>query len=164
MWSWSITAPLTRQSKILRVFSPGFPNGTLLLTRRSCLLDIGLFDERFFAYGEENDLGLRAKAAGWEVGIVKGARVHNPATTSTTLIMEYLLHRNTLLLVKEHSGVFQAYVRLLLAIIELIAGLIRPAWRMPIFSVRGRIWGIVDFLRHRYGPPPREFFKGLDNH
>jgi len=41
----------------------GYPHGTLLLARRECLLDIGLFDERYFAYCEEADLGERARRA-----------------------------------------------------------------------------------------------------
>src|SRR4051812_475939 len=35
----------------------GHPHGTLLLARRACLEEIGLFDERYFAYCEEADLG-----------------------------------------------------------------------------------------------------------
>ena len=59
-----------------------YPNGTLIMARRRCLRDVGLFDERYFAYGEEIDLGLRAKAAGWEVGVVRGARVRNPSMST----------------------------------------------------------------------------------
>ena len=40
-----------------------YPHGTLLLARRACLEDVGLFDERYFSYCEEADLGLRARAA-----------------------------------------------------------------------------------------------------
>ena len=54
-----------------------YPHGTLLMAHRDCLSEIGLFDERYFAYCEEADLGLRAQAAGWEVGLVRGARVYN---------------------------------------------------------------------------------------
>ena len=44
----------------------------MLFARRGALEDVGLFDERYFAYCEEADLGLRAVAAGWEVGLVRG--------------------------------------------------------------------------------------------
>ncbi len=36
------------------------PHGTLMLVRRQCLDEIGLFDQRYFAYGDEHDLGARA--------------------------------------------------------------------------------------------------------
>ena len=38
-----------------------YPHGTLMLLRRSCLDEVGVFDERFFSYCEEADLGLRAR-------------------------------------------------------------------------------------------------------
>ena len=42
-----------------------YPHGTLLVARRALLEEVGLFDERYFAYCEEADLGLRARRAGW---------------------------------------------------------------------------------------------------
>ena len=39
----------------------GYPHGTLMLARRECLAEVGLFDERYFAYCEEAELALRAK-------------------------------------------------------------------------------------------------------
>ncbi len=38
----------------------GHPHGTLMLARRALLEQVGLFDERYFAYCEEADLALRA--------------------------------------------------------------------------------------------------------
>src|SRR5690606_16131352 len=51
----------------------GYPHGTLMLARRECLESVGLFDERYFAYCEEAELAIRAKRAGWQVGVVRGA-------------------------------------------------------------------------------------------
>jgi hypothetical protein len=42
------------------------PSGCAALYRKAMLDDIGLFDERFFAYCEDTDLGLRGRWAGWE--------------------------------------------------------------------------------------------------
>lgn len=42
-----------------------FPSGAAALYRRSMLDEIGLFDERFFLYGDDAELGLRARLAGW---------------------------------------------------------------------------------------------------
>jgi GT2 family glycosyltransferase len=42
-----------------------FPSGAAALYRRSMLEEIGLFDERFFLYGDDAELGLRARLAGW---------------------------------------------------------------------------------------------------
>jgi N-acetylglucosaminyl-diphospho-decaprenol L-rhamnosyltransferase len=42
-------------------------SGSFMLARREALLGAGLFDERFFLYGEEADLCLRIRQAGWEI-------------------------------------------------------------------------------------------------
>ena len=131
-----------------------YPHGTLLLARRGCLEDIGLFDERYFAYCEEADLGLRAKKAGWTVGLVRGARVVNPTMRSGSPAVDYLMHRNTLLLVREHSGNYHAFIRFQIALAQLARGMVQPSSRSWLFSASGRALGMVDFLRGRYGPPP----------
>lgn len=73
-----ITRPATSTNGVEAV---DYPHGTLMLASRTCLERIGLFDERFFSYCEEADLGLRAQAAGFAVGLVRGARVVNPTST-----------------------------------------------------------------------------------
>ncbi|MEI7591583.1 MAG: glycosyltransferase [Actinomycetes bacterium] len=134
--------------------SVDYPHGTLLIARRECLREIGLFDERYFAYCEEADLGLRAIAAGWEVGLVCGAMVKNPTMRSGSPVTDYLMHRNTLLLVREHSGRYQAAIRFIIALFQLTRGIVQRSYSPFIFSAKGRVWGLIDFLRGRFGPPP----------
>lgn len=43
-----------------------FPSGCAAMYRMEMLHEIGLFDEEFFAYCEDADLGLRGRRAGWE--------------------------------------------------------------------------------------------------
>ena len=43
-----------------------FPSASAALYRRAMLDEIGLFDEDFFLYCEDTDLGLRAQRAGWK--------------------------------------------------------------------------------------------------
>lgn len=136
-----------------------YPHGTLLLARRGCLEDVGLFDERYFAYCEEADLGLRAKAAGWDVGLARGVGVRNPTMRSGSPVTDYLMHRNTLLLVREHSGRYHAFVRLQIALWQLVRGLVQPSSRAWLWSAEGRARGIGDYLRGRFGPPPADLFR-----
>lgn len=42
-------------------------SGSCMLIRRAVLDQIGLFDERFFAYQEDADFCFRAKRAGWQI-------------------------------------------------------------------------------------------------
>ena len=43
-----------------------FPSACAALYRKKMLNEIGLFDETFFAYCEDTDLGIRARLAGWQ--------------------------------------------------------------------------------------------------
>lgn len=132
----------------------GHPHGTLMLARRQVLEEVGLFDERYFAYCEEADLALRAKAAGWETGLIRGAIVVNPDLGTRIAVIDYLQLRNTLLLVREHSGRYHAAIRALLAVGQLLAGVVSPARRGPYWDPRARVQALVDHARGRYGPPP----------
>jgi N-acetylglucosaminyl-diphospho-decaprenol L-rhamnosyltransferase len=132
----------------------GHPHGTLMLASRALLDEVGLFDERYFAYCEEADLALRAKAAGWETGLIRGALVVNPDLGTRIAVIEYLQLRNTLLLVREHSGRYHATIRGLLAVGQLLTGLVMPSRRGPYWDPRARVRALVDHLRGRYGAPP----------
>jgi GT2 family glycosyltransferase len=68
--------------------------GAFFLTRNSVLKKVGLFDERFFMYGEDLDLCYRIKKAGYKVmyvpevkiihykGVSSGIKKHSAAITS----------------------------------------------------------------------------------
>jgi N-acetylglucosaminyl-diphospho-decaprenol L-rhamnosyltransferase len=137
----------------------GYPHGTLMVARRHCLEDVGLFDERYFAYCEEAELALRAQERGWEVGVVRGAEVRNQDVGSNADVVDYLQLRNTLLMVREHSGRYHATIRLIIALWQLGAGLVVPARRGPYWSPRARLRAIADHLHRRYGPPPEHLVR-----
>ena len=59
------------------------PSGCAALYRRAMLDEIGLFDEDFFAYCEDSDLGLRGRLAGWTCRYVPTAIVHHAYSRST---------------------------------------------------------------------------------
>ena len=135
----------------------GHPHGTLMLLRRACLEDIGLFDERYFAYCEEADLGERARRAGWEVGVVWGAVVRNPSWSVGSQVADYLMLRNSLLLVRHHFGRYPAFIRLLMAVGSTLWQLVAPGRRPAVFSPAARGRAIGDFVRGRFGPPPEDY-------
>jgi GT2 family glycosyltransferase len=59
-----------------------FPDGCAALYRRRMLHTTGLFDEDFFAYGDDADLGLRACWQGWHCTYAPMARVYHRHSSS----------------------------------------------------------------------------------
>lgn len=152
---------ITRPAAVESGFEPAdHPHGTLMLARRALLEQVGMFDERYFAYCEEADLGLRATAAGWEVGLARGVLVRNPEMGPGSAAVAYLQLRNTLLLVREHSGRYHAAVRLVIGLWQLARAVVQPSARDHLHHPTARLAGIADFLRGRYGPPPARLLPG----
>lgn len=138
-------------------FEPsGYPHGTLMLARRACIEEVGLFDERYFAYCEESELALRAAAQGWTCGLIRGAMVRNPGMSSSIERVAYLQLRNTLLMLRDHFGRRQAIFRIGVALVQIPLGLVHAPARGLHWSPRGRLLAIRDHLRKRYGPPPAD--------
>lgn len=78
-----------------------WPDGCAAMYRKSMLDEIGGFDEDFFAYADDAELGLRGRIAGWDCVYAPAARVrHHRGTTlglaSTRRLM--LIERNRILL------------------------------------------------------------------
>jgi GT2 family glycosyltransferase len=76
-----------------------FPSGSAALYRRMMLDEIGLFDETYFLYCEDTDLGLRARWAGWEcLYVPKAAVVHRYSHTAggASPMKAYFVERNRL--------------------------------------------------------------------
>ena len=77
------------------------PSGSAALYRRAMLDEIGLFDESFFLYCEDTDLGLRARWAGWECLYVPEAVVdhrYSHSAGKASALKAYYVERNRLFL------------------------------------------------------------------
>jgi len=60
-----------------------FPSGCAALYRKEMLDEIGLFDEDFFAYGDDTDIGLKGRLAGWKCIYAPRAVVYHKYSQST---------------------------------------------------------------------------------
>jgi len=79
-----------------------WPDGCAAMYRRAMLEEIGGFDEDFFAYGDDAELGLRARLAGWKCLYTPRAvvRHHRGATMGKGSAERLaLIERNRVLLV-----------------------------------------------------------------
>jgi GT2 family glycosyltransferase len=76
-----------------------FPSGSAALYRRAMLEAVGPFDDRFFLYCEDTDLGLRARWAGWKCLYVPEAVVEHHYSHSAgraSPLKAYYVERNRL--------------------------------------------------------------------
>jgi GT2 family glycosyltransferase len=109
------------------------PSGSAALYRRKMLDEVGLFDEKFFLYCEDTDLGLRARRAGWECGYVPGATVvhrYSHSAGRASPLKAYYVERN----------------RLYTAIKNLPFGMLVKA---PFYAAARYMWHVVAMLEGR---------------
>jgi GT2 family glycosyltransferase len=74
-----------------------FPSACVALYKRSMLEETGFFDDDFFAYAEDTDLGLRGRLAGWKAVIAMRAIVYHKYSGTGGVFSPfklYLVERN----------------------------------------------------------------------
>jgi N-acetylglucosaminyl-diphospho-decaprenol L-rhamnosyltransferase len=71
-----------------------FASGAALAVRREAWDGVGGFEDAYFMYGEDLDLSLRLRLAGWGVGIVPAARVAHDYEFAKGSYKWFLLERN----------------------------------------------------------------------
>jgi GT2 family glycosyltransferase len=107
-----------------------FPSGSAALYRRAMLEKIGLFDETYFLYCEDTDLGLRARWAGWDCAYVPDAAVeHRYSHTAggASPMKAYYVERN----------------RLYTAVKNFPAGML---WRVPFAACVRYFWHVISLV------------------
>lgn len=113
--------------------------GCALLVRNEVIPTIGRFDERFFLYHEDADFSLRAKKAGFKIGLVKNSQVwHKESSSSNSRQKNYFLVLSGLLFFEKHSGLLRKYL-----------------WFWPIFWLR--------WFFHRFLSGKKEVFHALED-
>ena len=101
-----------------------FPSGAAALYRRAMLDEIGLFDESFFLYGDDAELGLRGRLAGWTCAFApRAVAYHHYSRTAgahSSLKAFYVERNRVLVLLKlfpaSHVLVSPAYTAVRLAL------------------------------------------------
>ncbi|WP_312878449.1 glycosyltransferase family 2 protein [Lentzea indica] len=109
-----------RQEKAPEERTAGWLSGSCFLMRREAFDSVGGFDEKYFMYFEDVDLGDRVGRAGWLNVYVPDAEVthiggHSTARSSERMLREH--HRSAYLyLADRHPGVVWAPFRLALKV------------------------------------------------
>lgn len=140
-------------------------DGSVVLVRADMLGDTGLLDDRFFMYYEETEFCLRAKRAGWRVGIVLGATAEQASGESRRPgAFNYLMARNGLefsRLVAGRRGIAAAISRYVAQSWRLLKMRFSPKSDPPrqryAMDSLGGLWhGVAAYFRRRWGPPPSD--------
>jgi GT2 family glycosyltransferase len=132
-----------------------WPDGCAAMYRKQMLDQIGGFDEDFFAYGDDAELGLRARIAGWKCMYVPDAvaRHHRGQTLGleSTRRLELIERNRVLLAVKLfpwsllwRNGLYYA-ARLAAGVWAAVKGkgetLLFPGWKGKLRMARALIVG-----------------------
>ena len=139
-----------------RLSPTGRANGALMAISRATIESIGTFDEELFAYVEDVDYSLRARAAGFEVLFVPKARAWHRvgASSAAAAHNSYYGTRNMMVVCERHRPLPPplSWVRRGVILVTFAAYALRqPNRRAALAAVRA---GYRDARAGRLGPRP----------
>lgn len=97
----------TEQLDTNKALSCSVISGACMFFRTRALCEVGLFDERFFLYKEENDWCLRAKQKGWQIYYLPQITVlHSGGVSTRKQYHQYLniFIQSSISFYHKHSG------------------------------------------------------------
>lgn len=143
------------QGQFPAVAEVDYLSGCALLVSRRFVQKVGLLDDRFFMYHEDVDWGVRARAAGFQVVVVRQARVWHPDTRrrdECSADVTYYMSRNELFFLKKHHAGYLVWARALAGYGRtLLSWSVRPRWRDKRAQRDALARALRDFGRGRFG-------------
>ncbi len=124
-----------------------YPSGACVLLRAETLRVVGLFDEEFWMYNEDQDLGWRFWLAGWECLIANRAVAYHKYEFSRSVSKYYWMERNRLLAAwKNYSAL--SLLLFFPALITMEIGMSFFSLRSGWFKEKRRAWSYFFQPRH----------------
>lgn len=105
----------TKENK--QPFEADYVSGSCLFIRRDIFRTVGMFNESFVMYAEDMDLCYRAKQAGYKVLVIPNVSIihYKSKSTNNNLVKSISLSvRNNCIFIKKRSGLFAAFLALLI--------------------------------------------------
>lgn len=146
-----------RETQSANYYDICYPSGAAVLLRASALKQVGLFDEEFWMYNEDQDLGWRLWLSGWRVILTTAAVVYHKYEFSRSIQKYYWMDRNRLIvIIKNYHSL--TLVLILPALLMMEAGLfffaIKGGWlkeklKVYAYFARPDIWLYLIRARRR---------------
>ncbi|PKM91676.1 hypothetical protein CVU82_00495 [Candidatus Falkowbacteria bacterium HGW-Falkowbacteria-1] len=83
-----------------------YPSGAAVLFKRNVLEKVGLFDESYFMYNEDQDLGWRIWLAGYKCVLAKNSIVYHKYEFSRSISKYYFMDRNRIITTLKNYKIF----------------------------------------------------------
>lgn len=136
-----------------------FVTGCALLVKRAVVEQVGLLDERFFAYYEEGEWCVRARRAGFKIVHVPQAKIWHKIpldARSRSPLVHYYMTRNRLLFLKATGVGPRVWVHVLLGeyLRTLVSWSVKAQWRHKRPLRMAMLRAIADAGRGRWGKQP----------
>lgn len=133
-----------------------FVTGCAMLVKKAVLEQIGLLDERFFAYYEETEWCVRAGRARFKIVHVPQAHIWHkisPSAQADSPVVHYYMTRNRLLFLKATKAGIRAWLHTLFIeyLCTWMSWRLRPKWRDKQAQRRVMFQAIKDAWRGRWG-------------
>lgn len=119
-----------------------FITGCLFITKSEVLKKVGLFDERYFLYFEDSDLGMRIKNAGYKLIVDSDIKIWHKVAQSSAIgssLNDYFITRNRLLFGMEYARFRTKFA------------LLREALKKSINGTKAQKLAIQDYFMRKFG-------------
>jgi GT2 family glycosyltransferase len=123
--------------------------------RREAIEQVGMLDERFFIYCEEEEWCIRTRKGGWHLVQVPQAKLWHKGVTRDYRpkpSFTYYATRNHFLILAKHRAPLIVWVAAWAQTLRtLTSWTIKPKWRSKREHRDAMCRGVADFIRHRWG-------------
>jgi GT2 family glycosyltransferase len=106
-----------------------YPSGAAVMYRAEALKEVGLFDEEFWMYNEDEDHGWRFWLAGWRVVLAPEAVVYHKYEFAKSIKQYYWMDRNRILCILKNYS--------LLILLLILPAFIIMEFGLVLFSLKG---------------------------
>jgi GT2 family glycosyltransferase len=140
-----------------------FPSGCAALYRRDLFAEIGLFDVSHFAYGDDTDIGIRGRLAGWKCVFVPGAVVYHMYSMTTgqySPTKVFLVERNRIWIVWKYFPAKYLLMSPLFSFVRYLYqayGALRGKGAAGRFTSGNSVWKLIAIVIRAYVCALRDF-------